>query len=185
MNWSSTRGKSALVKMLIKEHGFSKRKSEKAVNAVFDIMARGLRRGEIVELPIGSIQTARPPVKREKRKFQKFKNIRTREIFQKWVTYPDKIIRFKVNPRLIIKGPFAPPPPSPEMIKKDQELEQLLSQLGLPDVNDLNVKPLLGAAEGNLDWMLSRLRNLVQEERQFSNFSVLCASVRQLYWIRK
>lgn len=35
MNWSSTGGKSGLIKMLMKEHGFSKRKSEKAVNAVF------------------------------------------------------------------------------------------------------------------------------------------------------
>jgi molybdate-binding protein len=43
MNWRSTAGKSALVKMLMKEHGFSKRKSEKAVNAVFNLMARALR----------------------------------------------------------------------------------------------------------------------------------------------
>ena len=46
MNWRSTAGKSALAKMLMKEHGFSKRKSERAVNAVFDCMARALRRGE-------------------------------------------------------------------------------------------------------------------------------------------
>jgi|GEM_PF-6826940 len=59
MNWNSTAGKSALVKMLMQEHGVSKRKSEKAVNAVFDCMARALRRGDQVELPIGWIQTAR------------------------------------------------------------------------------------------------------------------------------
>ena len=53
MNWRSTAGKSALIQMLMKEHGFSKRKSEKAVNAVFDCMARALRLGEVVELPIG------------------------------------------------------------------------------------------------------------------------------------
>jgi nucleoid DNA-binding protein len=58
MNWGSTAGKSALVKMLMMEHGVSKRKSEKAVNAVFDCMARALRRGDEVELPIGWIHTA-------------------------------------------------------------------------------------------------------------------------------
>jgi nucleoid DNA-binding protein len=46
MNWYSTKGKSALVKMLMTEHHFSKRKSEKAVNAVFDCMVRALWHGE-------------------------------------------------------------------------------------------------------------------------------------------
>ena len=133
-------GKSALIKMLMKEHGFSKRKSEKAVNAVFDCMARALRRGEEVELPIGWIQTARPPAKRKKVKWQRFRNIQinrksqTKEIFSKIVTYPDKIIRFRANPELIVKGPGPPPPLSPEVINKGEELEQLLSRLGFPDV---------------------------------------------------
>ena len=39
MNWHSTGGKSGLVKMLMREHGFSKWRAEKAVNAVFDSMA--------------------------------------------------------------------------------------------------------------------------------------------------
>jgi nucleoid DNA-binding protein len=127
--------------MLMTEHHFSKRKSEKAVNAVFDCMARALRLGEIVELPIGWIHTARPPAKRKKQKLQKFRNIQinrksqTKEIFSKIVTYPDKIIRFRANPRLIEKGPFPPPPPlRPEMINKGEELEQLLAGLGFPDV---------------------------------------------------
>ena len=75
MNWRSTAGKSGLIKMLMKEHGFSKRKAEKAVNAVFHCMARALRRGDEVELPIGWIHTARPPAKRKKQKWQRFRNI--------------------------------------------------------------------------------------------------------------
>ena len=150
MNWRSTAGKSALVKMLMKEHGFSKRKSEKAVNAVFDCMARALRRGEVVELPIGWIQTAPPPANREKRKWQRFRNIQinrksqTKKIFSKIVTYPDKIIRFRANPRLIVKGPGPPAPLSPEMINKGEELEQLLARLGFPDVT--------GAERGIAGW---------------------------------
>ena len=73
MNWGSKAGKSALIKMLMQEHGFSKRQSEKAVNAVFDLMARALRSGDEVELPIGWIQTAPRPAQREKRKFQRFR----------------------------------------------------------------------------------------------------------------
>src|SRR5450432_2781690 len=157
MNWRSTAGKSALIKMLMKKHGFSKRKSEKAVNAVFYCMAHALRRDEIVELPIGWMQTARQPAKSEKLKFQRFKNIQTdrnsqtKEIFSKWVTYPDKIIRFRADPKLIEKGPFPPPPPSPELRCKGEELERLLARLGFPDVTGLDLESLLGAAEGNLD----------------------------------
>ena len=70
MNWHSTAGKSALIKMLMKEHGFSKRKAEKAVNTVFYCMARALRRGDEVELPIGWIQTARPPARESSANFR-------------------------------------------------------------------------------------------------------------------
>jgi nucleoid DNA-binding protein len=191
MNWHSTAGKSALIKMLMKEHGFSKRKSEKAVNAVFNCMARALRLGEVVELPIGWIHTAPPPARRKKRKWQRFKNIQinrksqTKEIFSKIVTYPDKIIRFRANPRLIVKGPGPPAPLSPDVINKGEELEQLLSRLGFPDVTGLDVESLLGAAEGNLDWLLSRLRALVREERIFTNDLDLRASVRGMYWVRR
>ena len=185
MNWKSTVGKSALIKMLIKEHGFSKRKAEKAVNAVFYCMARALRRGDQVELPIGWIQTASPPAKREKRTRQRFRNIQTKKISFKTVRYPDKIIRFRAKPELIVKGPFPPPPLTPGMINKGEELEQLLAGLGFPDVARLDVGELLGAAEGNLNWLLSRLRLLVREEQKFTNFLILRDTVRQLYWVRE
>ena len=185
MNWKSTAGKSALIKMLIKEHGFSKRKAEKAVNAVFYCMARALRRGDEVALPIGWIQTASPPAKREKRTRQRFRNIQTKKISFKTVRYPDKIIRFRAKPELIVKGPFPPPPLTPGMINKGEELEQLLAGLGFPDVARLDLGELLGAAEGNLNWLLSRLRLLVREERKFTNFIILSNTVRQSYWIRQ
>jgi nucleoid DNA-binding protein len=191
MNWRSTAGKSALIKMLMKDHGFSKRKAEKAVNAVFDCMARALRRGEEVELPIGWIQTAWPPAKRKKQKLQKLKDIQTGKRSLRRVLLPDKIIRFRANPELIVKGQgpppesAPPPPPSPELVCKGEELEQLLSRLGFPDVTRLDVGSLLGAADGNLDWLLSRLRMLVREERTFVHFSVLSATVRQMYWVRE
>ena len=62
MNWRS-QGKSALAKMLMREHGVSKRQAEKAVNAVFSCMARALQRGEVVELPVGTIEAVAPAQK--------------------------------------------------------------------------------------------------------------------------
>ena len=202
MNWRSTAGKSALIQMLMKEHGFSKRKAEKAVNTVFDCMARALRLGEVVELPIGWIHTARPPAKRKKKKWQRFRNIQinrksqTKEVFSKIVTYPDKIIRFRANPRLIVKGPFPPPPPSPEVIKKGEELEQLFLRLLGREINEPELRPLLAASvdpnkswadadlPGYLDRLLARLRQLVREEHKFLDFLTLCATIRQMYGIR-
>jgi nucleoid DNA-binding protein len=101
MNWHSNAGKSKLIKMLMKEHGFSKRKSEKAVNAVFTCVTGALRRGEEVELPIDWIRTAWPPAKRKKQKLQKFNKIQTGETFYRLARLPDKIIRFRPNPKLI------------------------------------------------------------------------------------
>ena len=89
------------------------------------------------------------------------------------------------SPELIVKGPFPPPPLTPEMINKGDELEQLLAGLGFPDVARLDVGELLGAAEGNLNWLLSRLRLLVREEQKFTNAFILRDTVRQLYWIRE
>ena len=184
MNWRSNAGKSALIKMLMKEHGFAKRKSEKAVNAVFTCMARALRRGEEVELPIGWIRTASPPANREKRKWQRFRNIQTGKFFRRIARLPDKIIRFRVNPKLIVKGHGPPPPLRAEMFSKGEDLEQLLSQLGFPDVTRLDLGPLLSAADGNLSWLLSRLRTLFKEERKFTYFGSLVHSVQQMYWVR-
>jgi nucleoid DNA-binding protein len=47
-----------LIRMVMAK-GYSLRKSQKIVDAVFDTMARAVRRGEIVEIPGGEIQTAR------------------------------------------------------------------------------------------------------------------------------
>ena len=55
MDNHSTKGKSGLIRELMAK-GLSVREAEKAVNAVFDVMARGVGRGETVEIPGGTIQ---------------------------------------------------------------------------------------------------------------------------------
>ena len=61
----------------------------------------------------------------------------------------------------------------------------MLARLGFPDVTRLDLRLLLGVADGNLDRLLARLRMLVREERIFSDFSVLRDSVRQMYYVRE
>ena len=55
MDNHSTKGKSGLIRQLIAK-GMSVRESTKAVNAVFDCMTRAVRRGEVVEIPGGTIR---------------------------------------------------------------------------------------------------------------------------------
>ena len=89
-----------------------------------------------------------------------------------------------------------PPPPSPEIIDKGEELDQLFFRLmgresTVPELRsllDASVDPDKFCADadlpGYLDRLLARLRMLVREERQFTNFFILCAHVRQLYDVR-
>ena len=65
MNWRSKGGKSGLIKMLMEEHKLSKRKAEKAVNAVFERMTAALKRGEEVELPVGWLRVDSRPAGRK------------------------------------------------------------------------------------------------------------------------
>ena len=88
MNWRSTGGKSGLVKMLMHEHGFSKRRAEKAVNAVFDCMIGALKRGEGVEIPVGRIRAVRAPANRQRSVDQKFRNIQNQVLFSRLVQHP-------------------------------------------------------------------------------------------------
>jgi nucleoid DNA-binding protein len=184
MNWRSQAGKSSLIKMLMQKHGFSKRKAERGVNGVFACMARALARGEKVELPVGWMQAVSPPPGHKSRVRQRFRNIRTGKIFYRIARHPNRIIRFRPNPKLIEKGAF-PPPPSSKRLEKGEELDQLLAQLGFPDFTLPDVKSLLAAADADLDRLLARLRLLAREGRKFSNFHILRDTVRQMYWISR
>ena len=185
MNWRSQRGKSSLIKMLMGKHGFSKRTAEKGVYGVFKCMIDALKRGERVELPVGWMQAVSPPPGQEKRIWQKFRNIQTKKIFHRIVPYPKRIIRFRTDPKLIEKGPFPPPPPSPARIEKGEELDQLLTQLGFPNITLPELRSLSAAAENDLDRLLARLRVLEREGQKLSGFQVLRDTVRQMYWIRR
>ena len=63
------------------------------------------------------------------------------------------------------------------MIRKGEELDQFLTRLGFPDLAGPDIESLLSAADGNLDWLLSRLRTLFKQEQKFIHFAVLVNSV--------
>ena len=110
MNWHATGGKSGLMRMLMKKHGFSKRKAEKAVNMIFDGMTRALCRGEVVEIPGGRI-VLRTRKGTRRIRIQNFSNIQTGERGGKTVWYKGKrkVVKFIPDETLDL----TPPPPRP------------------------------------------------------------------------
>jgi hypothetical protein len=114
------------------------------------------------------------------------------------VKYPNRIIRFRPDKKLIRRGLAAPPPPpaNPERDRKQEELEQLFIQLMGREMIAAELRPLLAASvdpnkscadadlPGYLDRLLARMRHLVKEERKFTDLAILRATVRDLYWIR-
>jgi hypothetical protein len=212
MNWHSTGGKSGLVKMLMREHGLSKRQAGRAVNAVFDCMIGALKRGEGVEIPVGRIRAVRAPANRQRSVDQKFRNIQNQALFSRLVQHPKRIIRFSPDRTQIRREPVACPPARPnprpdcqqhaldtkqnDSDRQQNELEQMFlrlvgRQITLPDVESLLAavvdpnKPVVPATlPAYLDRLLARFRQLIRDERHYSDCSSLQDAVRGLYWIR-
>ena len=187
------RGKSGLIKAAMEKMAqnglpISRRKAAKAVNAVFDLMKRALRRGEVVELPVGKVSILSTPAKRKGRRIQKFRNIQDKAVAYRPVQLPKKMIRFRPDKKLIERAPFSPPPPRPlsaATVRKAEEVEQLFHDFTGRDVDIVEFKSLMEAADRNLDWLLARLRQLKKEEYTFKDDPYkLVATVRQRYWVR-
>ena len=194
-SYNKTLRKSDLVKMLREKHGMSKRKAAAAVNAVFALMTRALWRGENVDIPVGSIHAKSPPAWK-KRRWQKLRNIQTKEAFFRIVRPSKREIVFKVDKRLILCGPAAlptPPPNPPETQRKQEELERLFSQLMGREITLPDLQKLLTAAADrgtqqidanrpeNHDRLVARLRQIVKDQTPFAD---LPRAVWDLHWIR-
>jgi nucleoid DNA-binding protein len=116
--------KTDLIRELI-EKGFSHRKARKAVNGVFYCMARALRRGDVVDIPGGAINTtSRADAGRWK--LQRFRNIQTDKPFFKSVKRPKRIIRFKPDKNFQFVD--KPKRPKPETVD-DREIKRLFLEL--------------------------------------------------------
>jgi nucleoid DNA-binding protein len=188
------RGKSGLIKAVMDRMAknntpISRRKAEKAVNAVFKKWTRALWRGENVELPVGWITAVPTPPKRRGRRVQKFRDPHIGGFVYRLVLARDRMICFRSKRELIEKAPFAPPPLrplSPEVERKAEEVLQLYQEITGTEMDFLAIdfKTLMQAADNNLDWLLARLQEIKKRRAKTINSLELAATVRQLHWIR-
>ena len=160
--------------------GFSVRKATKAVNAVFGCMARAVRRGEVVEVPGGTIR-ARTRQGKPRRRLQKFRNVQTGRPSFKLVDYPGRrrVVKFRPDESLDLTP--LPVPPTPEEI----ECRQLAAELLGHAVDDETMARLQQSADihrpkpGNL---LRRLKAAKSRSWYSRSTDELAYSIRQLYW---
>ena len=183
MNWYSKTGRSGLVRELM-EKGMSVRKAEKAVNAVFAVMARSIRRGEEVETPLGMFLVKGQEGER-RQEIHAFRNVNTGQNDLAFVVYRGRrrVVKLQPNENLDLTPlPVPPPPPTSEEI----ECRELAAELLGGRADDAVLKRLKQAAAlpptkpGNLR---ARLRNLKSRGLRYQYASNLAADVASLYWL--
>ena len=200
MHWRSRKGKSGLIHMLMEKHGVSKRKAEKAVNAVFAVMTRSLSAGEPVEVPGGTIWIDGWPPTRKRRQFKRFRKIQDGKPSYWLGDYPQRMIRFRPDPALIEPPPKTKPEspgkirrkrtskaksrpgplPSARPLGPAEELVQLHWQLVGADLAVENLKLLRAVSQNDTNCLLDRLRLLAQRGRTYNNPKQLIAAVARL-----
>jgi nucleoid DNA-binding protein len=180
MDNHSTKGKSGLIRELIAK-GLSVRQAEKAVNAVFDCMARAVGRGETVEIPGGAIQ-AKSMNGEPRQVSQRFQDVRTGEITVKDVNYPGRrrVVKFRPDESLDL-APL-PVPPTPEEI----ECRQLATELLGKAVDD----QIMAALQKGADFpspkpsaLLRRLQGVQDRGWRINSTEDLTAGLAKLYWM--
>ena len=166
--------------------GFSVRKARKAVNAVINVMISGVHRGEAVEIPGGTIQTAWREGK-SKIRLTRFRNVQTKEITPRFVTFFRQRIRVKFTPDLTLDlSPLVlpPPPPTPQQIETCQLAAELVGKP--PTDHDMLLLERAAAVHPTRpveECLLRRLRNLKARGWTYRFFDFLAADVEWLYWV--
>jgi nucleoid DNA-binding protein len=185
MNSYSKTGRAGLVRDLMAK-GLSVRNAEKVVNAVFEVITRAIRRGEVVETPLGTLQVKTRNVKR-RQEIHTFRNVNTGKRDLKLVVYGKQRRGVKLTPNEsldLTAPPRAPPPPT--LTTEQIESRQLAADLlGRPVDNQVMVFLERAAAfppqrVGNLD---ARLRDLKSRGPRFTDADQLAAAIAQLYWL--
>ena len=157
MDWYSNGGKSGLIRDVMAK-GFSVRRSEKAVNAVFDCMRQALARDETVEVPGGSLRVQLWNG-RASHRFQNFRHMKNGLRFFRRVGYPGRrrVIRFDPDLSLNLDHCAEYPPPTipitacPWLFKsqdpKQAEIWKLAAELLGAPVDTATVAVLQEAAD--------------------------------------
>ena len=183
MDNHSTKGKSGLIRELIAK-GLSVRQAEKAVNAVFEVMTRAVKRGETVEIPGGSIQ-AKIMNGESRRASQRFRDVRTREITVKVINYRGRrrVVKFRPDESLDLTPlPAPPPPPTPEQF----ECRRLATELLAEAVDDQIMAKLQKGADipsAKPGALLRRLKEVQNRGWRITCTEDLTACLAKLYWV--
>jgi hypothetical protein len=192
MDWKSNHGKSRLIRVL-HTVGISFRKGERGVNAVFDILADGLRRGEPVDIPGGTIRCRTVQCKR-RAEFTRLNNIHTGCSWYKFLSFrggPHRRISFRPDPNLDLTPPPAPPPappaPPPPTQAEIDIVETVTRLMGKRPDSSL-IRRLSYVIENALgphrpDSLLKRLRGLEQRGRRYTSSLMLEWDLPELYWL--
>lgn len=91
-------GRDKLIRVL-REKGLSVRKAERAIEAVFGTMANALRRGEVIEIPGGTLRVVMPG--RRRTELHRFRDFNGKTKYRLLVLdRQPKQIRFTPNPQL-------------------------------------------------------------------------------------
>jgi len=185
MNSYSDTGRSGLIRALLAK-GYSFRRAAKLVNAVFDTMVQGLRRGERVEIPGGSIQVAERKAKPRLELHHKFEDLRTGPAFRA-VKYRGKrkIVKFRPDEALDL----SPLPPSPRPAAKRETLEfrtcrKLVSEMVGEPIDDAGMQLLQGAVGSQARSPISLLEALRERKAKgyaYVTVGLLAADLAYLF----
>jgi nucleoid DNA-binding protein len=179
----STKGKSGLIRELIAK-GLSVCQAEKAVNAVFEVMTRAVKRGETVEIPGGTIQ-AKIMNGNPRRVSHRLRDVGTREITVKVINYRGRrrVVKFRPDESLDLTPlPVPPPPPTPEQF----ECRQLATELLAKAVDDQILAQLQESTDSPSSKpgaLLRRLREVRNRGWRISSTEDLTAYLAKLYWV--
>ena len=180
MDNHSTKGKSGLIRELIAK-GLSVRQAEKAVNAVFEVMTRAVKRGETVEIPCGTIQ-AKIMNGEPRRASQRFRDVRTGEIAVKVINYRGRrrVVKFRPDESLDLTP--LPPPPTREQV----ECRQLATELLAKAVDDQIMAKLQKGADfpsAKPGALLRRLKEVQNRGWRITSTEDLTACLARLHWV--
>ena len=183
-NRQSNSFRDQIIRYLHNEKGFSWPEAEKSFRAVWQVISRCIRRGEVVELPgLGIIQAMRRNSKGVSRCFRPHHNIHTGKSPYRILDSTKRKFRivFTPHPGLDLTPP--PSPPSPAELEARQLAAELLGQPvndgTMADLqrNGIEIHPHLSGA------LLRRLRELKHRGRTFENVALMVYALAELYWI--
>ena len=133
---------------IVQEKGIAARKAKKAVNAVFQVMADGLRRGELVEIPGGVLRTVVKNLKRRSSS-RMIHNVNKNRKEYRIIEYPGgrrRVIQFLRDRSIDLEPPVPAPPPPPPPTEEELRIAERLKLVLDCDYDAAQVLPAIRQA---------------------------------------